>query len=63
VAEFKLQAKFQEHIQSNPEVIDSIREKNKGYISDQGLLEKMAFEEFKENLNAAQSLVLTGSAI
>ena len=48
LAETKLQFKFSEFLIENPDFLESIRERNKGIVQNQELLEKVAFEEFKE---------------
>lgn len=47
LAETKLQIQFREFLSKNPNFLEEVREKNKGFVKTQDLLEKMAFEEFK----------------
>lgn len=47
LAETKLQIQFREFLAKNPNFLEEVREKNKGFVKTQDLLEKMAFEEFK----------------
>ncbi len=47
VVEAKLKTKFQEHLLANPEFLDLIKNRHKSYVTSQEVLEKMAFEEFK----------------
>lgn len=47
LAETKLQVQFREFLSKNPNFLEEVKEKNKGFVKTQDLLEKMAFEEFK----------------
>ena len=47
LAETKLQIQFREFLSKNPNFLEEVKEKNKGFVKTQDLLEKMAFEEFK----------------
>lgn len=47
LAEIKLQVQFREFLSKNPNFLEEVREKNKGFVKNQDLLEKMAFEEFR----------------
>ncbi len=47
LVETKLQIQFREFLSKNPNFLEEVREKNKGFVKTQDLLEKMAFEEFK----------------
>ena len=38
---------FREFLSKNPNFLEEVREKNKGFVKTQDLLEKMAFEEFR----------------
>jgi len=47
LAETKLQIQFREFLAKNPSFLEEVRDKHKGFVKTQDLLEKMAFEEFK----------------
>ncbi len=47
LAETKLQIQFREFLVKNPNFLEEVREKHKGFVKNQDLLEKMAFEEFR----------------
>ncbi len=47
LAETKLQIQFREFLAKNPSFLEEVREKHKGFVKTQDLLEKMAFEEFR----------------
>ena len=47
LAETKLQIQFREFLTENPNFLEEVREKHKGFVKTQDLLEKMAFEEFR----------------
>jgi hypothetical protein len=46
-AELQLSAKFKEYVSNNPEFLETVRSKHKGFVASSELLEKVAFEEFK----------------
>ena len=52
LAETKLQIQFREFLTENPNFLEEVREKHKGFVKTQDLLEKMAFEEFKSLPNS-----------
>ena len=56
LAETKLQIQFREFLAKNPNFLEEVREKNKGFVKTQDLLEKMAFEEFKSLPNSIQAI-------
>ena len=47
LSEIKLQEKFKTYVDQNPQFIESIKNKNNTFVTSQELLEKVAFEEFK----------------
>jgi len=47
IVEIKLLKRFKDYIDQNPQFIDSIKNKHNTFITSQELLEKVAFEEFK----------------
>ncbi len=47
LSEIRLQEKFKTYVDQNPQFIDSIKNKHNTFITSQELLEKVAFEEFK----------------
>jgi predicted transcriptional regulator len=45
--EAKLQMKFKEYLEQNPDFLESVRNRNKTFVNNPSVLEKLAFEEFK----------------
>ncbi len=45
--ETKLQMKFKEYLEQNPEFIESVKNRHKTFVNSPSVLEKVAFEEFK----------------
>ncbi len=45
--ETKLQMKFKEYLEQNPEFIESVKNRHKTFVNSPLVLEKVAFEEFK----------------
>jgi CTP-dependent riboflavin kinase len=45
--EIQLQAKFKAYLEENPTFIDSVRGRNRAFVKNDAVLEKVAFEEFK----------------
>ena len=45
--ETKLQMKFKEYLELNPEFIESVKNRHKTFVNSPSVLEKVAFEEFK----------------
>jgi hypothetical protein len=45
--EIQLQAKFKAYIQENPTFLESVRNRNRAFVKNDAVLEKVAFEEFK----------------
>jgi len=45
--ELQLVSKFKEYLSNNPEFLETVRSKHKGFVASTELLEKVAFEEFK----------------
>ncbi len=46
-AELQLASRFKEYLSNNPEFLETVRSKHKGFVASNELLEKVAFEEFK----------------
>jgi len=47
LSEIKLQEKFRTYVSQNPQFIESIRNKNNIFVTNQELVDKVALEEFK----------------
>lgn len=45
--EMKLVASFKEYLGQHPEFLDSVKDKHNGFVTSSELLEKVAFEEYK----------------
>ena len=45
--ETKLQMKFKEYLEQNPEFLESVKNRHKTFVNSPSVLEKVAFEEFK----------------
>jgi hypothetical protein len=45
--ETKLQMRFKEYLEQNPEFIESVKNRHKTFVNSPSVLEKVAFEEFK----------------